>query len=322
MSKPITTAAAMILYDEGKFKLDDPVATYLPEFKNLKVYQKDGEPAELKRPVTMRDLMRHTAGLTYGSMGNSPVDKMYREKKVLDRNSTLEQMVEKLGTIPLMYQPGTHWHYSVAVDALGRAVEVISGKPLDEFFAERIFTPLDMKDTGFYVPADKLERFAVNYGPTKEGGLRAIDSPATSAYRKKPKLFSGGGGLVSTARDYLRFCQMMQNGGELDGKRVLRADTVKMMTKNQLPAEAMRHQADAGAGFGLGFSVRVKGAPNGPALGEYGWGGAASTHFWMSPRDELAVIVLQQYMPFQNRLEVELKPIIYGAITDRKEARR
>jgi CubicO group peptidase (beta-lactamase class C family) len=322
MSKPITTAAAMILYDEGKFRLDDPVATYLPEFKHLKVYQEDGEPVELKRPVTMADLMRHTAGLTYGS-DPTPVDKLYRDKKVLDRNSSLEQMVEKLGTIPLRYQPGTHWHYSVSVDVLGRVVEVISGKPLDEFFAERIFKPLDMKDTAFYVPRDKLDRFAANYGPKKEGGLRAIDVPAQSAYRQKPKMFSGGGGLVSTARDYLRFCQMMQNGGELDGRRILRAETVKLMTKNELPAEAMRNQKDRGAGFGFGFSVRVgKGGAGGAALGEYGWGGAASTHFWISPKDKLTVIVLQQYMPFQNRLEVELKPVIYGAITDRAEARR
>jgi CubicO group peptidase (beta-lactamase class C family) len=331
MTKPITTVAAMILVDEGKIGLDDPVSKYLPEFKNLRVHagkDKSDETVEAKREVTVRDLMRHTSGLTYGAFGNSPVDKLYRDQKVLDRDNTLQDMMTKLGKIPLLHQPGTRWHYSVSTDVLGRVVEVASDKPLDEFFAERIFKLLDMKDTSFFVPEEKLERFAANHGLNKEKKLVVTEPTATSRYRTKPKLLSGGGGCVSTARDYLRFCQMLLNGGELDGVRLLKKETVAMMTQNQLPEEAMKAKnggsTEVGDGFGLGFGVRVgKDNPaSGSAVGEYYWGGAASTHFWISPRHELVVVALEQYMPSNPRLQQVVKRRIYMAITDKDAGQR
>jgi CubicO group peptidase (beta-lactamase class C family) len=322
MTKPITTTAAMILCEEGRFQLDEPVSKYLPEFKPSRVHTGNGnEMADIKREVTIRDLMRHTSGLTYGFFGNSPVDKLYLNAKVLaDPNDDLAGLITKLSKLPLVYEPGTHFNYSVSTDVLGRLVEVVSGKPLDEFFQERIFAPLDMKDTGFFVPEDKLDRFAACYGPDGKGGLKATDVPAKSRYRAKPKLLSGGGGLVSTGRDYLRFCQMILQGGELEGKRILRKETVEQMTTNQLPKEAMPLSlagvARPGVGFGLGFSVRTAPGLEPGAVGEYGWGGAASTHFWISPKHDLVVVALQQYMPFHMRLEQATKPIIYGAMTD------
>jgi CubicO group peptidase (beta-lactamase class C family) len=317
MTKPITTAAAMLLHEEGKFQLDDPVCNYLPQFKGLRVLSGHGdETVEARREVTIRDLMRHTSGLTYGGMlPNTPLDRLYRERKIEDAGNTLADMVEKLAKVPLLYQPGTRFNYSVSTDVLGRLVEVASGKPLDQFFQERIFAPLDMRDTGFYVPEDKLARFAASYGPVT-GGLRLVDDPAKSRFRKRPKYLSGGGGLVCTARDYLRFCQMMLNGGQLQGTRLLRPETVRQMTTNQLPAEALPMRlgglAVPGLGFGLGFSVHMAKADR--FEGEYGWSGFASTHFYISPKQELVVVVMQQLVPVSLRLESELKPIIYGAI--------
>jgi CubicO group peptidase (beta-lactamase class C family) len=312
MSKPITSVAAMILCEEGRFQLDEPVSKYLPELTGLRVHTGKGvETVEAKREITIRDLLRHTSGFTYGFFGNSPVDKLYKDNKVLDPNDSLADLVAKLGKLPLAYQPGTYFNYSVSTDVLGRLVEVVSGKPLDQFFQERIFGPLDMKDTGFFVPDEKLSRFTACYGPGEKGGLKVSDAPANSKYRKSPKLLSGGGGLVSTARDYCRFCEMMLEGGQLGGTRLLREDTVQQMTANQLPKEAMPINLGGaprpGVGFGLGFSV-VTGS------GEYGWGGAASTHFWIAPKQKLAVVALQQYMPFHQRLEFAIKPIIYQAI--------
>ncbi len=309
MSKPVTSVAAMMLFEEGKIKLDAPVATYLPSFKNLKVYDASGEHKEQKRKMTVRDLLRHTSGLTYGFFGNTPVDLMYREAGVLDRASSLEKMAEKLGRIPLLFQPGTRWHYSVSVDVLGAVVEKVSGKPLDQFFQEKIFAPLGMKDTGFHVPEEKVSRFAACYSPKLGGGLRLSEPPGRSRFTGKPGLFSGGGGLVSTAGDYLRFCRMLVNKGGLDGTRLLRPETVEMMTKDQLPPSVKRTSDE---GFGLGFSVRIKEGRF--PKGEYGWGGAASTHFWISPSDRLVVIALSQLQPFSSQLEQAVKPLVYDAI--------
>jgi Ca2+-binding EF-hand superfamily protein len=222
-------------------------------------------------------------------------------------------MIDKLNEIPLLYQPSTKWHYSVSTDVLGYLVQKISGQPLDNFFKKRIFKPLKMKDTAFHVPAGKTDRFAVCYGPKLTGGLKIVDDPAKSRYLKKQSLFSGGGGLVSTARDYLRFCQMLLNKGQLNGKRLLRPETVEMMTTNQLPDSVKRGKD---GGFGLGFSVRLKDGKF--PKGEYGWGGAASTHFWISPKDELIVIALSQYMPYSARLENAVKPIVYDSILNSK----
>ena len=325
MSKPITSVAAMILYEEGKIRLDDPVHEYIPQFKGLKVVA-DPDAEEVttvpgERGMTVRDLMRHTSGLTYGIFGNTNVDKLYRKSIQLSAGGeTLQSMTEKLATLPLLYQPGTKWHYSVSTDVLGRVVEVASGQSLDKFFAERIFGPLGMEDTAFYVPQEKIQRFATNYGPNPGGGLRPIDKAQTSQYGKTPSFLSGGGGLVSTASDYMRFCLMLLNKGKLGDTRLLKAETVEMMTKNQLPEQAFPIGSGdrAGVGFGLGFSVCVerRNAASASKVGEYGWGGMASTHFWISPDDEVAVVVLTQYIPYSDRAERAVKPIVYDAILD------
>jgi CubicO group peptidase (beta-lactamase class C family) len=325
MSKPVTSVAALILWEEGRFKLDDPVSKYLPEFKGVKVFTggtaDSPKLADPRREMTVRDLMRHTAGLTYGFFSELPVDTLYLKNKILEPDASLQTMIERLGKLPLAYQPGTHFHYSVATDVLGRLVEVVSKKSLDEFLQERLFKPLDMKDTGFFVPEDRRDRLAASHGKNAVGKLIVSDDPAKSGFLKKPTLLMGGGGLVSTARDYARFCQMLLNSGQLDGQRVLKAETVRLMTSNQLPPEAMPLSIMGvqreGVGYGLGFSVRVAASQTEP-VGEFGWGGAASTHFWISPKDDLFVIALQQLQPL-NPVLLRLKPIIYEALEDPKK---
>jgi CubicO group peptidase (beta-lactamase class C family) len=325
MTKPITSVAIMMLVEEGNLALDDPVAKHLPKFQDVKVFAgMDGDKLLLEepdRPATIRDLLRHTSGLTYGFFGDTAVDQRYRQADVLNGQGTLADMVTKLGNLPLLYQPGTRFNYSVSTDVLGRVVEVVSGTEFGEFLQERIFGPLDMKDTGFFVTEEKIDRFAANHSPEPDGGLRVTDAPASSRYRRQPRLLSGGGGLVSTARDYMRFCQMLLNQGELDGHRLLREESVAAMTKNQLPGEAYPINLGGkrdGVGFGLGFSVVVQKTDYSrrSRVGEYGWGGAASTHFWISPQDDLAVVVLTQLMPFNFQMEHAVKPLVYDAVLD------
>jgi CubicO group peptidase (beta-lactamase class C family) len=317
MSKSITTAAALILVDAGKLKLDDPVSKYLPGFSKLKVADKEGLRAP-SREMTVKDLMLHTAGLTYGS-GPKEVAEAYGKAKLLDCKD-LKEMEEKLGEIPLAYDPGSDWIYSVSIDVLGRVVEVASGQTLDQFFQKSLFEPLGMTDTAFSVPAEKLPRFAANYSRSKDG-LKLVDDPKKSKFAGKVTLLSGGGGLVGTATDYMRFLTMVLNDGEFNGKRILQPETVKLMHTNQLPEKAfpirfgkeMRH----GTGFSLGFSVRTdvnnSWDPSG-RVGEFGWGGAASTHYWVSPKDKLIVITLEQIMPYQWDSEFGLKKMVYEAI--------
>jgi CubicO group peptidase (beta-lactamase class C family) len=323
MTKPVTTVAALMLYEEGKLGLDDPVAKHLPEFKHVRVYAGGpGKTVPAKREMTVRDLMRHTSGLTYGAFGNTPVDKLYVANKVGAPVGSLADLVSKLAKLPLQDHPGTRFRYSFSTDVLARIVEVVSGKPFDEFLRDRIFRPLDMHDTGFLVPAEKLGRFATAYRRGGKGGLEVADAPATSRFRSRPKLLSGGGGLVSTARDYARFCQMLLNGGQLQGKRLLREKTVRQMTTNQLPAGTPTMTVGSlrlpGLGFGLGVSVRLdaKTPKPDPAAGEYGWSGYASTYFWIAPKQELFAVVLQQLVPFNPELQVALKPVVYAAIKE------
>jgi CubicO group peptidase (beta-lactamase class C family) len=325
MSKPITGVALMTLYDEGRFELDDPVARYLPGFEQVKVFDgADGDTIKLiapKRPVTIRDLMCHTAGLAYGLSRATPVDVMYTDAKLLDRTRNLDSMLERLLKIPLAAQPGEKWMYSIAVDVQGKLIETLSGKPLDEYFVERVFKPLKMPDTAFYVPADKLDRLTVNYG-MKDGHLAPLDGSKTSQFATKPALYSGGGGLVSTADDYLRFAQMMLNRGELDGARILRAETVDLMTRNHLADELVPIRLGPlpmpNMGFGLDFAVRVKTDAGEPAgsLGEYGWGGAASTQFFVAPRDNLICIGMTQYMPATMTYFQEARKKVYQAVLE------
>jgi len=317
MTKPITSTAVMMLCDEGKLKLDDPVSRYLPELEGMKTAE--GNAAAKSREMSVRDLLRHTSGLP----NNATVDGIFRREGVKRISEcTLKQCVENLHRVPLRSEPGTEWYYSIATDVLARLVEVASGKPFDEFLTERIFEPLGMKDTGFVVPAEKLDRFAVNYGPKPGGGLRMTDAPATSRFTRRPKFFSGGGGLVSTATDYMRFCLMLADKGTLDGKRLLKAETVEQMTRNQLaeplmPIDFASTKRD-GFGFGLGFSVCVERSKWEPAarVGEYGWFGSTSTHFWISPKDDLVVIILTQGTFELDIVERAVKPLVYGAIVE------
>jgi CubicO group peptidase (beta-lactamase class C family) len=248
------------------------------------------------------------------------VDKMYVAKGIDGPDLSLAEMVSTLGKLPLQDQPATRFHYSISTDVLARLIEVLSRKPIDEFLQDRIFRPLDMRDTGFVVPDDKLSRFAASHRSGAKSVLNVVDDPATSRYRTRRKYLSGGGGLVSTARDYARFCQVLLNGGELQGVRLLRPETVKEMTRNQLPIEALPMRLGGfplpGTGFRLGVSVRLdtRSSTPDPAAGEFGWNGAASTYFWVAPKSEMVVIVLQQVEPYNFALQMALQPTIYAAI--------
>ena len=315
MSKAITTAAALNLYEAGKLGLDDPVSKYIPSFTNLTVATTNGlRPPS--RPVTIRDLMLHISGLTYGD-GPDALKEAYSRLKPME-STNLTEMAEKLSQVPLAFDPGTDWRYGVGVDVLGRVIEVVSGRSLDEFLTQTILQPLDMKDTAFSLPPEKLDRFAANYSRTN--GLTVIDIPADSKFAKKVTFFSGGGGLVSTARDYMRFLTMIENGGTLDGHRILHPKTVKLMSSNLLPEPAFPiyfgTEKRFGTGFGLGFAVCTEVTSWDPAahVGEYGWDGAASTHYWLSPADKLIVVTLEQIMPYEWDTERGVKKIIYDAV--------
>tara|TARA_R110002049_G_scaffold27321_2_gene94349 strand:- start:617515 stop:618822 length:1308 start_codon:yes stop_codon:yes gene_type:complete len=324
MTKAITSVCTMTLVEEGKITLDDPVSRHIPEFAGLGVFtqQVDGElkQVEAKREMTIRDLLRHTSGLTYGFFADSPVDQAYVRVNVLDDSQPLKRMIEKLSDLPLRYQPGTRFNYSVSTDVLGHLIEVVSGQDLDEFFQQRVFQPLDMHDTAFHVAPEKLDRFANTYGLRQNTeGIKVVDHADDSKFGRPLALLSGGGGLVSTARDYMRFCQMLLNDGKLGEVRILKASTVREMTTNQLPESAYPltlNGAREGVGFGLGFSVVIEKTDwtQHCHLGEYGWGGAASTHYWISPQDDLAVVVLTQKIPFTFQLENLVKPLVYDAI--------
>lgn len=319
MSKAITSAAALILHDEGKLDLDAPVADYLPEFQDMKVLKDEVEVLATKT-MTVADLLRHTSGLIYGSDGEDPLAKVYNQVDVRDDYADLALMTKKLGQLPLRFEPGEDWEYGVSIDVLGRVVEVVSGQPLDEFFRTRIFEPLGMTDTGFYVPPEKVDRFAANYYSDDKGRMIILDDPTQSGYLSKPGLLSGGGGLVGTASDYMRFLLMVAGGGELDGQRILSPESIRLMTTNQTPKEAgwvtFGEEERTGVAYGLGFSVTVETSEANPdaRVGEYGWGGAASTHYWVSPQDDLIVVTMEQRMPYSPLTEVTLKPVIYDAI--------
>jgi CubicO group peptidase (beta-lactamase class C family) len=320
MTKAITSVAALMLNEEGKLSLDDPLSKYFPSLKAMKVLDKD-ELVEAKSEATVADLLRHTSGLTYAWSSNKKISQAFKDAGVLFRDKKVVPMVSGMDKVPLLFQPGTDWVYGCSTDVLGGVVEVASGIPLDQFFKERIFKPLQMADTEFFVPADKSDRFAANYN-YKDGKLTLKDDPKTSRYLENPAFKSGGGGLCSTASDYMRFLLMIENGGKWDGVKLLKKKSVKLMTTNQIPKGGgwvtFGNEVREGVGFGHGFSVRVKMSdwdPDG-RVGEYGWGGAASTHYWISPKDDLVVLTLEQVMPYSFNTEWALKGLIYDALVD------
>jgi len=341
MTKPITSVAFMMLVEEGLAALDDPVAKYIPEWAGLGVYNGgymesfQSKPAD--RPMLVVDLLRHTSGLTYGFQQQGNIDAAYRKLKVGDdlRATTLAETITTLAGVPLQFSPGEAWNYSVSTDIVGRLVEIISGQALDVFFEERIFKPLGMTDTFFTVPKDKADRFTACYAVGALGSKAPIspkpqlqDDPKKSPYLKPATFLSGGGGLVSTADDYMRFCRMLLNGGELDGERLLGPKTIQLMASNHLPggkdltqmSQSLFSEATyAGVGFGLGFATTMNPAATlipGTA-GDFFWGGAASTFFWVDPVEDLAVVFLTQLLPSSAYpVRRELRTLVYSAITE------
>ncbi len=342
MSKPITSMALLSLYEEGRFRLDDPVSDFIPSWADLRVFA-DGTATNYttrfpERAMTVRDLLTHTSGLTYSWMGRHPVDRLYRHSK-LDAGHRLEDYVEILAGLPLLFSPGSEWAYSIATDVCGRLVEILSGQPFDTFLQQRIFDPLGMHSTGFYVSDEDEHRFAANYAvpslspfPLPDGASGSDmamidDSTAKSPFRRPPTFLSGGGGLVSTIGDYHRFTQMLLQGGALDGARVVGRKTIDYATMNHLPGgrdlaemgqPVFSEARYDGVGFGLGFSVITDPAAAQvlTSAGEYAWGGAASTLFWIDPAEELSVIGLTQLMPSSAYpIREELKALVYSALT-------
>ena len=305
MTKPITSVAVLMLAEDGKLDLDAPVAHYLPELANLKVW-KPGRNKAVRVPITIRHLLTHTAGFTYGFFSATPVDIQYNTDHPLFSTNNSE-MVAKLAQYPLLFQPGKKWHYSVATDVLGHVIERVSGVSLGTFFKTRIFEPLNMVDTDFFISEDDLHRFTSVY----KFGLKPHEPYNTSDFQIPDRIESGGGGLVSTAQDYMNFCQMLLNGGVFQGERILSEAMVKDMTRNQLPDGVLAYGY---FGFGLGVQIQLSNWGDKAHEGEYGWSGAASTHFWISPTDELIVIALAQRQPFSKALKNAIKADIYRSI--------
>jgi CubicO group peptidase (beta-lactamase class C family) len=335
MTKPLTSVAFMMLFEEGRVALDEPVHKYIPEWTNLGVFVAGTAPNFLtrppSRPMLIVDLLRHTSGLTYGFQQRSNVDAAYRAAKIgeVEKAGTLQSMVEALANVPLEFSPGEAWNYSVATDVIGYLIGKISGRPFEQFLRERILDPLGMNDTDFHVPADKAHRLAACYNADlKTNSFTLQDDPKTSSFLSPPSLISGGGGLCSTAADYLTFCRALINGGEVGGVRLIGPKTLQLMTSNHLPggvdlpalsrsmfSEAAYH----GIGFGLGFSVTMDPAKTliPGSRGEYAWGGAATTSFWIDPAEELIVIFMTQVLPSSAYpLRRELRTLVYSAITE------
>jgi CubicO group peptidase (beta-lactamase class C family) len=335
MTKPIVSVGLMTLYEEGLFQIDEPVSKYIPQLKNLKVLAGGTSEApvlrDAEREMTIRDALGHTSGLGRGRGDDHPVSQMYRDVKLphsAGHEGTLESMMEALGTLPLVFDPGKYWLYSIATDVVGRLIEVLSGQRLDAFLKERILDPLGMPDTGFDVPESHWHRLAACYAPGPAGGPKLVldDAPATSHYRNPHDFLSATGGMVSTMADYARFARMLANGGELDGARIIGPRTLSFMASNHLPDGRDMASMNLGGyseisrwgqGFGLGFSVLLDPAKAGTVgtPGEYGWSGAAGTTFFISPGEDMFAVFMTQLMRAQP-LRRELRTTIYGAITE------
>ena len=325
MTKPVTSVAVMLLYEEGRFQLDDPVAKYIPEFKELKVFSssdKNGIHLENQiNPMTIRNLLTFTSGLGSG-VENTPVDSMYRAADL--SGGTLKEMIQKLAKIPLLYQPGTRWKYGRSSDVLGYLVEVISGKPLDQFFKERIFIPLKMNDTGYYVSKEKLKRITSVYRLDEHSGIKILTDPEINNVSTPVRFHSGNGGLLSTATDYLIFSQMLLNKGEYNGVRLLGSKTVDLMTSNHITNEKMPDDDFfgpmlTGMGFGFGFAVlKDQNSSTGSgSKGSYWWAGAANTYFYIDPKEDLIVIFMTQFVPnIYYPVCREFRELVYQSIVD------
>jgi CubicO group peptidase (beta-lactamase class C family) len=314
MTKAITGVAAMMLYEEGRFSLNDPLSKYLPEFANMRVGRESFDatgkrtyytvPAE--RPITVRDLFRHTSGLDYAGPKEENGDVAYKKIEMVGGAPLvpidLAEAVKRLATAPLNDQPGTTFRYGYSIDVLGRLVEVLSGKTLDQFFEERIFRPLGMQDSAFFVPEDKWKRLAVLYTPKKGGGIEVSTAPPQESFKKKPALLLGGAGMVSTLDDYARFCMMLVNGGQLDGVRLLSRKTVELMASDHLGDRARTGVIQEGYGFGLTFAVNLGPGKTGAvgSEGEFNWGGAAGTSFWIDPKEHMIGVFLINVLPPTN----------------------
>lgn len=323
MTKPITAVAALTLWEQGKFHMADPIAWYLPELASLKVYVSgSGENMLLEdteQPIRIIDLFLHTAGFSYGFTG-SEVDKLYRENVPLMGSMTSDDVLKRLATLPLSHQPGTAWQYGVNIDVLGFLVERLSGKKLGEYMQEVIFEPLEMHDTAFYVPADKMDRFAEVYTPDQTGKTVWMENEPLGDYSVDPVSQNGGGGLVSTMSDYLRFAQMLLNGGELEGNRILGPKTVEYMRTNHLPKALIPYESAApGQGYGLGVSVTVdtEQTPFMASEGNYGWGGMASTYMRIDPVENLIILGMAQFVPIGfHRYHDDLRNLTYQAVIE------
>lgn len=333
MTKPVTSVAAMMLFEEGAFELTDPVSRFIPSFAEMRVYEQGPAAKPVTRPATepvrIWHLLTHTAGMVYGFQHVSVVDEIYRSSgfdRGTPRGLGLAEAVDRMAELPLLFEPGTEWNYSVATDVLGRVIEVASGRSLDRFFAERIFEPLGMTDTAFSVGEEDLDRLATLYIPNREG--LAVPLNVRDAAQREPRLLSGGGGLVSSAADYHRFTQMLLRGGELDGVRLLGPRTVAYMTRNHLPGGAdledfgrpvYSEVSHGGMGFGLGFSV-VQNPARARTLvstGEFSWGGAASTFFWVDPVEQVTAVFLTQLLPSGTHpIRSRLRQLVGQALID------
>ncbi len=335
MTKPVTAVALMMLLEEGKFILDDPVSDYIPSFANLNVFAgyAGDKPrlAGLERAITIRDLFQHTAGLGYGLFEDSPVEGLYRDQKLFSSSLTLavplETLVEKVSELPLVHQPGSHWRYSIATDIMGHLVAVLADQPFDEFLHQRLFQPLAMSDTSFAVPGEKSHRLATLYGCGPAGNSMAIDGPSGSAFLKENHLPgkwgpSGGGGLVSSSLDYLRFARMLLNKGTLDGVRILSKASCELMTQNHLLQRHIPYSVgpviQVGSGWGLGISVMQDSARAGllGPNGTFGWGGAAGTFFWVDPHNDMIAMIMPQYLFFQEPHRLKFRNLVYQALID------
>ncbi len=335
MTKPITSVALMMLYEKGAFALDDAVSRYIPQWKHLKVFasgtEHDYQVTEPKRAMRVKDLFTHTSGLTYGFMQSHPVDAMYRSQDIggMATSGTLEVMIEKLADIPLQFSPGDRWNYGVSTDVLGYLVQKLADMPLDEFIRTRITQPLGMQDSGFSVRPDQASRLAACYERVPNtDSYRLQDDPTKSPYLKPPTFLSGGGGMVSTIDDYHNFTRMLLAKGEYGGARIIGRKTLEYMTLNHMPGNkdlaAMGQPIFSetpydGVGFGLGFSVVIDPATSNvvDSVGEYAWGGAASTYFWVDPVEELIVIFMTQLIPSSSYpIRRQLKQLVYQSLID------